>query len=88
MEVESKPENLPKVEHSRKAPRTSGRVSLGNALATTIRCRQTAAVPANFGLRVLQASKNGFTNTGRHFKSLSKSVFFRQLQDPDRPAAI
>ena len=79
---------LPKVEHSRKAPRTSAKVSLGNAFATTILCRQTAAVPANFGLRVLQASKNGFTKAGRHFKSLSKSVSSRQIKDADRPAAI
>ena len=88
--TEKKPQkrDLPRVEHSRKAPRTSTRFSFGNALATTIRCRQTAAVPANFGLRVLQASKNGLTNTGRLFRSLSKSVCQQHLKSPDRPAAI
>ena len=84
----SKKRNLPRVEHSRKAPRTSARFSFANALATTIRCRQTAAVPANFGLRVLHASKNGLTKTGRLFRSLSKSVYKQHLKSPDRPAAI
>ena len=53
-----------------------------------MRCRQIAAVPANFGLRVLQASKNGLKNTGRLFRSLSKSVCQQHLESPDRPAAI
>lgn len=88
MGTDAKLRRIPKVEHSRKAPRTSAKVSLGNALATTILCRQIAAVPANFGLRVLQASKNGFTKAGRHFRSLSKSVSSWMMKDADRPAAI
>lgn len=64
---------LPKVEHSRRASKTSSKVSRGSALDTIKRCKQITPLPANLGFRVPQASKKGLTNVGRHFKSLSKS---------------
>ena len=45
-------------------------------------------LPANLGLRVPQASRNGFTKAGRDFKSLSRSAFAQCSTLEDRPAAI
>ncbi len=77
----------PNDEHSRKASKACPRDSFGKPFVTISLCRQLIALPAILGLRVLQASRNGRTKSGRHFKSLSRSVYITDQDRENGPAA-